>query len=109
MKLYKKFNPSVAEYKNQSINSALASFKSSHRMGFGMISGKNYSFTGYGSGIKTEYAYLHSIQVLKRGKYKNMKKVYITYYVIPMKLIEVLGLVVEQKSRYFTIKPYHGK
>lgn len=104
MELYKKFLPNVAEYKNQNINSAFSNFKSLKQLIFTIESGKNYSFSGYVSNTKTEYAYLYSIQVFKRGKHKNVKKVHITYYVISMKLIEALGLSIEQKSRHFIIK-----
>lgn len=105
MKLFKKFIPNVAVYKNMTINSAFESFKSSKRISLSSITGKFFEFSGYGSGINIEYAYLYSIQTYKRGKkYKYHKEVHITYYVIPMKLIEILNLKVIQKKRHFIIQ-----
>ncbi|QIG63365.1 hypothetical protein DAC16_132 [Bacteroides phage DAC16] len=105
MKLFKKFTPNVAVYKNMTINSAFESFKNSKRINLGSILGKSFEFSGYASGLKEEYAYLYSIQTYKRGKkYKYHKEVHITYYVIPMKLIEILNLKVIQKKRHFIIQ-----
>lgn len=105
MKLFKKFTSNVAVYKNMTINSAFESFKNSKRISLGSILGKSFEFSGYASGFKEEYAYLYSIQTYKRGKkYKYHKEVHITYYVIPMKLIEILNLKVIQKKRHFVIQ-----
>ncbi|QIG63630.1 hypothetical protein DAC20_138 [Bacteroides phage DAC20] len=105
MKLFKKFTPNVAVYRNMTINSAFENFKNSKGLSLGFITGKFFEFSGYGSGIHTEYAYLYSIQTYKRGKkYKYHKEVHITYYVIPMKLIEILNLKVIQKKRHFIIQ-----
>lgn len=105
MKLFKKFTPNVAVYRNMTINSAFENFKNSKRLNLGSILGKSFEFSGYASGFKEEYAYLYSIQTYKRGKkYKYHKEVHITYYVIPMKLIEMLNLKVIQKKRHFVIQ-----
>lgn len=107
MKLFKKFTPNVAVYKNMTINSAFESFKNTKKLSFGSLLGRgeSFGFSGYASGINLEYTYLYSIQTYKRGKkYKYNKEVHITYYVVPIKLIEILGLKVVQKRRYFIIK-----
>ncbi len=105
MKLFKNFTPNVAVYKNMTIDSAFESFKNSKKISLGSILSKSFEFSGYAGGLKSEYVYLYSIQNYKRGKkYKYSKEVHITYYVIPIKLIEILNLKVIQKKRHFIIQ-----
>lgn len=104
MKLFKNFKPNIIEQKGMNINSAVRSFISGKP--FILQSSKEYKFHGYTLGINSDTAFLYSIENYKRGKNKNDKKVKITYYLISIKVFEVLNLCVEQKHRYFVIKPY---
>ena len=52
-----------------------------------------------------EYIYCYNVDVFKRGKHKKNKHFTLYVYRIDIRLLDILGMKVEQKRRNFRIVP----
>ena len=52
-----------------------------------------------------DYAYCFNMDVFKRGKHKNNKHYTLYVYKIDLRLLDILGMKIDQHQRYFRIVP----
>ena len=52
-----------------------------------------------------DYAYCFNVDVFKRGKHKNNKHYTLYVYKIDLRLLDILGMKINQHQRYFRIVP----
>jgi len=72
-----------------------------------------FTVSGYGSyygnitrrGSDDQYAYCFNIEVFKRGKHRKNKHYTLYVYKIDLKLLDFLGMKIEQNRRNFMIVP----
>ena len=52
-----------------------------------------------------DYAYCFNVDVFKRGKHKNNTHYILYVYKIDLRLLDILGMKIDQHQRYFRIVP----
>ena len=76
------------------------------------------TYSGYGNYYRTfesigysgpAYAYCFNVNVFKRGKHRKNKHYALYVYKIDLKLLDILGMKIEQHQRYFRISPKKRK
>ena len=55
--------------------------------------------------LGSDYAYCFNVDVFKRGKHRKKKHYTLYVYKIDLRLIDILGMKIEQHQRYFRISP----
>ena len=76
-----------------------------------------FTYSGYGNyygtfksrGGDSDYAYCFNMDVFKRGKHRKNKHYTLYVYKIDLKLLDILGMKIEQHQRYFRISPKKRK
>ena len=71
------------------------------------------TYSGYGnyygpikkSTSGPDYAYCFNMDVFKRGKHKNNKHYTLYVYKIDLRLLDILGMKIDQHQKYFRIVP----
>ena len=71
------------------------------------------TYSGYGNYYGTfksrdanpDYAYCYNVTVFKRGKHRKNKHYALYVYKIDLRLIDILGMKINQHQRYFRIVP----
>ena len=71
------------------------------------------TYSGYGNYYGTfksrdanpDYAYCFNVTVFKRGKHRKNKHYALYVYKIDLRLIDILGMKINQHQRYFRISP----
>ena len=59
----------------------------------------------YGSFSEPTYAYCFNVTVFKRGKHRKNKHYALYVYKIDLRILDILGMKIEQNQRYFRIIP----
>ena len=65
----------------------------------------NYYGTFKSRDANPDYAYCYNVTVFKRGKHHKNKHYALYVYKIDLRLIDILGMKIEQYQRYFRISP----
>ena len=69
----------------------------------------NYYGTFKSRGGDPDYAYCCNVNVFKRGKHRKNKHYALYVYKIDLRLLDILGMKLEQHQRYFRISPKKRK
>ena len=56
-------------------------------------------------GINVKYVYGYNIEVFKRGKHRKNKHYALYVYKIDLRILDILGMKINQHQRYFRIVP----
>ena len=65
----------------------------------------NYYGTFKSRGGDSDYAYCFNMDVFKRGKHRKNKHYALYVYKIDLRLLDILGMKINQHQRYFRIVP----
>lgn len=76
-----------------------------------------FTYSGYGNyygtfksrGADPDYAYCFNVNVFKRGKHRKNKHYTLYVYKIDLRLLDILGMKIEQHQRHFRISPKKRK
>lgn len=69
----------------------------------------NYYGTFKSRGSEPDYAYCFNVNVFKRRKHRKNKHYALYVYKIDLRLLDILGMKIEQHQRYFRIVPKKSK
>ena len=72
-----------------------------------------FTYSGYGNyyrtfksrGSESDYAYCFNVNVFKRGKHRKNKHYALYVYKIDLRILDILGMKINQHQRYFRISP----
>ena len=69
----------------------------------------NYYGTFKSRGSELGYAYCFNMNVFKRGKHRKNKHYALYVYKIDLRILDILGMKINQHQRYFRIVPKNSK